>query len=277
MNPPLAFDSGAEMSDADSGALDRAIFEFHCAADRGERPRPEDWLARFPHIADGLKAYFDDLAGVSLFPTDGSSTDFDSLRPGAVLGDYELLEPLGQGGQGSVWKARLRHAFEIVAAIKTMHGPALDDAAAVERFRNDARSLARMTHPNIVRTSYVGQVAGRWYIVMELVEGGTLSDHLEDLRGDLRRTVAIMEKVARAIHHAHTRADGVIHLDLKPGNILLTADGEPKVADFGLAIRGERANYRDDPQDGPLVLCQTAEEQRSATFARAGIVGTLAY
>jgi serine/threonine protein kinase len=276
MNPPLAFAPNADMSDADSRALDRAIFEFHCAADRGEHPQPEDWLTRFPRIANGLKAYFDDLAGVSLFPMDGNGTALESLRPGTVLGEYELLERLGQGGQGSVWKARLRTAVEIVAAIKTMHGPALDDAAAVERFRNDARSLARMTHPNIVRTSYVGQAAGRWYIVMELVEGGTLADHLDILRGDLRRAVAIVEKVARAIHHAHTRADGVIHLDLKPGNILLTADGEPKVTDFGLAIRGERAHDRDDPQDGPLVLSQTAEE-RSATFARAGIVGTLAY
>jgi serine/threonine-protein kinase len=258
----------------DSAALDRAIFEFHGASDRGERPRPEDWIARHPRIADGLKAYFDDLAAVSLVPF--SANVGDGLHPGAVLGDYELLERLGQGAQGSVWKARLRTAREIEAAIKTMHGPAGHDAVAIERFRNDARSLARMTHPNIVRTSYVGEVAGRWFIVMELVEGGSLADHLPVIGDDLRRAVAVVEKVARAIHHAHTRADGVIHLDLKPGNILLTADGEPKVTDFGLAIRGAHSGRFEPSRDSGGFVPETAEE-RSATLARAGIVGTLPY
>lgn len=260
--------------DAEACELDRAIFEYHSALDRGERPRPADWIARYPLLASGLQAYFDDLACVSLF--DFAANPLDDLRSGAVLGDYELLERVGRGGQGSVWKARLSNAHEIVAALKTMHGPAQDDAQAVERFRNDARSLARMTHPNIVRVSYVGATAGRWYLVMELVEGGSLADHLESLRGDIPRAAAIVEKVARAIHHAHTRADGVIHLDLKPGNILLTADGEPKVTDFGLAIRGEHSRHRAVNDELGKSLPDTVEE-RSASFARAGIVGTLAY
>ena len=262
------------VSATEAPCLDRVIFDFHCAVDRGERPRQADWLARYPHLESGLRSYFDDLDGISFLPLAARASD--GLQPGAVLGDYELLERLGQGGQGSVWKARLRTAREIVAAIKTMHGPSRDDAAAVERFRNDARSLARMTHPHIVRTSYIGEVDGRWYIVMELVEGGSLADHLDALRGDLRQVAAMMEKIARAIHHAHTRADGVIHLDLKPANILLTADGEPKVTDFGLAIRGERSR-RNEPPGGDTSAVPETSEERSATFARAGIVGTLPY
>lgn len=261
-------------STVEAPCLDRAIYEFHLAFDRGERPRQADWLTRYPHLASGLRTYFEDLDGISFLPLAAPASD--GLHPGAVLGDYELLERLGQGGQGSVWKARLRTASEIMAAIKTMHGPSRDDAAAVERFRNDARSLARMTHPHIVRTSYVGEVDGRWYIVMELVEGGSLAEHLDSLRGDLQRVAAMMEKIARAIHHAHTRADSVIHLDLKPANILLTADGEPKVTDFGLAIHGERSRNEKPTEADARRVPETLEE-RSATFARAGIVGTLQY
>jgi hypothetical protein len=283
---------GAGTRDADDGELlvNLAIYDYHAAVDRGEVPDPAEWAARHPEIATELNAYLADLAGLGLLrppapavppgttaPRDGAGLQAADLRPGDVLGDYLLLEKLGEGGQGVVWKASPRHSREIVVALKTLRGPASGDEAAVFRLREDARAIARMRHPNIIRTSYFGEDRGRWFFAMELMEGGTVADRLESEEVDPRRAAALVEKIARAIHHAHTRNPGVLHLDLKPGNILLAADGEPRVTDFGLSVRSETIGHpegrptsgRDDapdPQDGP-----------SATFIRAGIVGTLPF
>jgi serine/threonine-protein kinase len=102
-------------------------------------------------------------------------------------------------------------------------------------------------------------------------------DRLESYKADLRSAVVLIEKIARAIHHAHTRSRGVLHLDLKPGNILLTADGEPKVTDFGLSVR---CRMIDRPAPGSVADCpggSDAPDDVSATIARAGIVGTIQY
>ena len=98
--------------------------------------------------------------------------DDDDLRPGDVLGDYVLLEKLGEGGQGVVWKASPQHSREIVVALKTLRGPASGDLASVYRLRADARAIARMKHAHIIRTFYFGQDRGRWFFVMELIKGG---------------------------------------------------------------------------------------------------------
>lgn len=281
-------DAKAEAAKADDDdprdrRINRAIYNYHQAVERGESAEPQRWLERHPEIADELKAYFEDLAGVAGMPgvevtqvgLSQAGDERDGLQPGDVLGDYVILEKLGQGGQGVVWKASPRQTPEIVVALKTMVGPAQNDPAAIDRFRNDARAIARMNHPHIVRTSYAGEADGRWFIVMELMEGGAVADRLDDFRQDPRAAAVLVEKVARAIHHAHTRNEGVIHLDLKPGNILLSSAGEPKVTDFGLAVRAEaitqalRGAESSTRSDGDV--------EATATLARAGVVGTAPY
>ena len=154
-----------------------------------------------------------------------------------ILGDYHLLEKIAEGGQGVVWKASPCRFPEVVVAIKTMNSPAPYDQAAIYRFREDARAIARMNHPHIIRTTYVGRRVGPMVFCDGTDgrrDGGrTVSQLIKPIRGQPQFS---LKRSPRAIHHAHTRNEGVIHLDLKPGNILLNPDGEPKVTDFGLAV-----------------------------------------
>lgn len=278
--------------------INLAIYDYHAAIDRGESPDPAEWATRHPEIAAEFQIYLDDLAGLNLsrlpVPADPLGTtvphrqpgldDTESrppaptdFQPGAVLGDYVLLEQLGKGGQGVVWKASPQHSPEIVVALKTLGGLAWRDMESVYRLREDARAIARMKHAHIIRTSYFGEDRGRWFFVMELMEGGTVADRLGSYRADPRSAAVLIEKIARAIHHAHTRNPGVLHLDLKPGNILLTVDGEPKVTDFGLSVRFETIGHAEEDPAGERPGDPSDRDHVSATFARAGIVGTLPY
>ena len=253
--------------------INLAIFDYHARVDRGEQLDPRLWLEEHAEIADELRAYLEDLADISI--TTAVDRTGRQFQAGEVLGDYHLLEKIAEGGQGIVWKASPCQFSEVVVAIKTMNTPSLNDQAAVHRFREDARAIARMNHPHIIRTTYVGEESGRWFFVMELMEGGTVADRLSNYQADPRGASIIVEKIARAVHHAHTRKEGVIHLDLKPGNVLLNLDGEPKVTDFGLAVRSEAIQQTVETSDSGL------ESERTSglleTFARAGIVGTVPY
>ncbi len=152
---------------------------------------------------------------------------------------FDLIEPIGRGGMGVVFKARQR-ALGRVVALKQIHAGVDADAPSLARFRTEAEAVARLRHPNIVTIFDVGQRDGSPYIAMELVEGGSLADRLA--RGPLspREAAALVEAIARAVHHAHERQ--VVHRDLKPANILIAADGAPKVADFGLARQLDSAD-----------------------------------
>ena len=253
--------------------INLAIFDYHARVDRGEMLDPRLWLEENAEIADELRAYLEDLSGISIATSVDPTTR--QFQVGEILGDYHLLEKIAEGGQGIVWKASPCQFSEVVVAIKTMNALSLNDQAAVYRFREDARAIARMNHPHIIRTTYVGEESGRWFFVMELMELGTVADRLSTYPADLQGAVIIVEKIARAIHHAHTRNEGVIHLDLKPGNILLNLDGEPKVTDFGLALRSEAIQQAVETSDSGLESEGTSGLLK--TFARAGIVGTVPY
>ena len=121
-------------------------------------------------------------------------------------------------------------------AVKVLLPEVEQDKDAIRRFRREAKTIARLRHPNIIKIHFFDQDDGRRYFAMDLMEGGTVDSRLKDYVADPRSAAEIMEKVARAIHHAHTRNKGVLHLDLKPGNVLLDADGEPCVTDFGLCV-----------------------------------------
>ena len=144
---------------------------------------------------------------------------------------YELLEPIGRGGMGVVFKARQRALGRLVA-IKQIRAGLDADPKELTRFQNEAAAAARLAHPNIVPVFDVGQENGLPYIAMELVEGGSLADRLKSGPLPTGDAAALIETLAGAIHHAHD--NGIIHRDLKPANILLTADATPRITDFGL-------------------------------------------
>jgi tetratricopeptide (TPR) repeat protein/predicted Ser/Thr protein kinase len=148
------------------------------------------------------------------------------------FGEFELVRELGRGGMGVVYLAR-HTELERAVAIKTLSSDQGGDAVR-ERFAIEARMAARLKHPNIVGIHQIGEVRGEAYIVMDLVEGGSLRERLDaEERLDPREAARVTEALARALGYAHGQA--VLHRDLKPANILFDAAGEPLITDFGLA------------------------------------------
>jgi eukaryotic-like serine/threonine-protein kinase len=165
-------------------------------------------------------------------------------EPGATVnsppkscGDYEIIEEIGRGGMGVVYKARQLKLNRIVALKMILAVPASE--AAVRRFQTEAEAGAALDHPGIVPVHDVGQFAGRHFICMGFVDGESLEGRVA--RGSLcpERAARIGADVAEAIQHAHDR--GIIHRDLKPANILIDASGRPRVTDFGLARKLDSA------------------------------------
>lgn len=156
-----------------------------------------------------------------------------------TLGDYDLLEEIGRGGMGVVYKARQRSLNRMVA-VKLLPGSLLGRAGSLRRFQAEAIATAALRHPGIVAIHEVGVHDGQHYLAMELVSGPNLAQAatgLQFTRADFHRVARWMRGVAEAVHHAHER--GILHRDLKPSNILLDQDDQPRITDFGLAKRLE--------------------------------------
>jgi serine/threonine protein kinase len=148
------------------------------------------------------------------------------------LGDYELLEEIGRGGQGVVYRARQKSLNRIVA-LKVIAVGTWATEAHLKRFRREAEAAARLEHPRIVPIHDVGEREGCCYFSMKFVEGGQLDEVVKREPMPIRPAVELIAKVARTVHYAHEH--GILHRDIKPGNILLDKDGEPHLTDFGLA------------------------------------------
>src|SRR5215475_2189491 len=148
------------------------------------------------------------------------------------LGDYELLEEAGRGGQGVVFRARQKSVNRIVA-IKVIGLGQWATKAHLKRFRLEAEAAASLDHPCIVPIYEVGERDGQCYFSMKFVEGGQLDEVVSHSPMSIRQAVELIAKVARTVHYAHEH--GILHRDIKPGNILLDRNGEPHLTDFGLA------------------------------------------
>jgi tRNA A-37 threonylcarbamoyl transferase component Bud32 len=236
--------------------LHEAVLVYLAEADAGRPPDPAAFLARYPDLAKDLQEFLatqdrlDPLLAPlravsparSFVEASGPTDDPEATtphplqnyagEPPPVIPGYEILGVLGQGGMGVVYRARQVHMNRVVA-LKVIRASRLPGAAGRERFRAEAQAVAKVDHPNVVRVYDSGELEGRPYLAMELVQGGTLKEACERQPWLPRAAAELVARLALAMECAHRQ--GVIHRDLKPANVLLTAGGDAKVADFGLA------------------------------------------
>ena len=172
-------------------------------------------------------------------PAEGVPSANDELireGPGTQIGPYQLVEQIGEGGFGVVFRAVQKHPVRRTVALKVLK-PGMDTRQVVARFEAERQALALMEHPNIAHVLDAGETAsGRPYFVMELVKGAPITKYCDDNRLTPRERLGLFVTVCQAVQHAHQK--GIIHRDLKPSNVLVAVyDGKPmpKVIDFGVA------------------------------------------
>ncbi|HEV3303243.1 MAG TPA: tetratricopeptide repeat protein [Planctomycetaceae bacterium] len=249
---------------SDDGLLGRLVLvEFQLSRECGDHPDRADYCKRFPQAAYRLQdllgsepheaetsrpAHGSNSTHLVGSPQTGQNSTASFDQPGRTniraepgvgvavplgrFGGYELLEEIARGGMGIVYKARQIKANRTVA-LKMILAGQLASTEDVKRFETEASAAATLDHPNIVPIFEVGEHEGRHFYSMGLVDGQSLSDILRDGPLAPKDAARLMRQVAHAVEYAH--AQGVIHRDLKPQNILLSRDGSPRVADFGLA------------------------------------------
>jgi hypothetical protein len=214
--------------------FENAMLSYLKAKEAGSPPDREAFLRRYPGLTAELEGFLADEERIApaLAPLRALGARAALAPPTEPLGDYEVLDQIAHGGMGVVYRARQKRPGRIVA-LKMILAGAHASQVDLERFRTEAQAMARLQHPNIVQVFEVGEHNGQPYFSMEFCPGGSLAKKLAGTPLPPNEAAALIETLARAMHAAH--AKGVIHRDLKPGNVLLAEDGTPKVTDFGLA------------------------------------------
>jgi serine/threonine-protein kinase len=270
----MSADGGKALEPDDQ--LDEVIAAYLEALEAGQAPDRKELLARYPSLAPDLEAFFaDEKQFDSLVaplrvqtPLPGTALNTPPTRPiaatpppakdirgpdlleanGGRFGDYELLEEIARGGMGIVFKARQIRLNRIVA-LKMIRNGQLAYAEEIQRFKLEAEAAANLDHPNIVPIYEIGDIGGQHFFSMKLIEGGNLTQRLAAYRlpdgprsrstagvdAKQRQAARLIATVAHAIAYAHER--GLLHRDLKPANILVDAQGQPHITDFGLVKR----------------------------------------
>jgi WD40 repeat protein len=239
---PMTHPSESPASSVTGGRVNSAIAEYLRTADAGQSIDLGVWFERYPDVADELRQFlqdnaaFADRAAPLLSPDPSTRPESRALTDSICksFGDFEILEELGRGGMGVVYRARQKSLNRVVALKMVLSGRFASDRE-MDRFRLEAEAAAGLDHPNIVSVYEVGECDGQPCFAMRLIEGGSLAARADELSGRYREVSALVAMVARAIHHAHQQ--GILHRDLKPSNILLDKTGIPHVTDFGLARR----------------------------------------
>ncbi len=205
----------------------------------GEVPDREALLQQRPELASALDCLeaLEGLASEATCESVGDSGDTVELESSPnhlprAFGAYELIEEIGRGGMGVVFRAR-QPSLDRMVAVKMILAGHLASPELVRRFHAEAKAAARLRHPHIVHIHEVGQQHGQDFFAMEYIEGESLAQRIDRSRLDVETAVRLLAAVARAVDYLHQQ--GVIHRDLKPSNILLDREGQPYVTDFGLA------------------------------------------
>ena len=162
----------------------------------------------------------------------GRSAEDAPSAVGLMCGDYELLEEVARGGMGVVYRAK--HAvLQREAAVKMILSGRFSSASELQRFQVEAEAAAQLDHAAIVPIFDTGEHDGKAWYAMKYVSGGSLAQRMDEFRTDIRKGIAMLHRVTEGVHHAHQR--GILHRDLKPGNILIDESGDPLITDLGLA------------------------------------------
>jgi eukaryotic-like serine/threonine-protein kinase len=256
------------------------IYTEYIALDEvGRRPDPEAWLARFPKHRARLERLLklhdflsesdldtnesgpisNTLSGSSN-PALGDASKEKEKTPLGSFGNYELIDEIGRGGMGVVYRAKQRGLGREVA-VKVLRS--LDSKPNERaRFQREAESIASLQHRYIVQVFETGEHLDMAYLAMEYVPGGSLEQTIRKKKWSNHEIASLVKMLADAMHYAHQK--GIIHRDLKPANILLTNDGEPKIADFGLAKRtDESTNFKTNTGTLLGTPCYMSPEQAS--------------
>lgn len=244
-----------ELGSCAQGILGLIVEEYRVRRRWGDSPGQQEYRKRFPNygpeLEAGLHAMDLELAAEFSNSASGEFVDATTLPPSEAsderspetclprLANYEVLEELGRGGMGVVYKAK-QTGLQRLVAIKMILAGSHAGPQELARFRTEAEAVARLKHPNIVQIFEIGDNAGMPYFSMEFCEHGSLAKKLNGTPLPPRDAARMVSTLARGVRAAHERS--ILHRDLKPHNVLFAEDGTPKITDFGLAKKLETAN-----------------------------------